>query len=138
MEVIPFKAEHLEGFKLQPMQSVSQQYCNKEFGQALEQLNSWSGIVNNKIVACAGVVEQWKGRGIAWAFLSIEAGAHMNKIHRAVKRYLDMADQQRIEAAVDCNFNAGIRWIEMLGFKLEGKMSKYEFGKDYYLYARVK
>lgn len=138
MEIIPFMAEHLERFELQPAQSISQSYCTGEMGKALQQYDSWSAIVDNRVIACAGIVEQWEGRAIAWAFLSTYAKGHMYGIHKAVGRFLEMCSCERIEAHADCEFKEAARWLDMLGFQKEGRMPKFRFGRDYYLYGMVR
>lgn len=138
MEIIPFMAEHLDGFELQPMQSISQSYCTEEMGKALQQCDSWSAVVDGRVIACAGIVEQWEGRAIAWAFLSTHAKGHMHGIHKAVSRFLELCNCERIEAHADCEFKEAGRWLNMLGFKCEGKMPKFRFGRDYYLYGKVR
>lgn len=140
MDVVPFKAQHLEEIALQEAQQYLLGYIEPGLGDSLEGQDSFTGLADGAVVACAGVVPYWNNRGLAWAYLSNIAGDHMTSVTRAVKRYLDVAPYDRIEAAVDVDFEAGHRWIQLLGFKLEAPyMSKFRpDGGAASLYARVR
>lgn len=140
MQVVDFKAEHLEQIALQEAQQYLLSHVEPDMGAHLEGHQSFTGIADGKVVACAGVLPYWEDRGLAWAYLSEDAGAHFVAIHKAVKRYLDVAPFKRIEAAVDVNFEAGHRWIKQLGFELEAPVMKAfrPDGGDASLYARVR
>jgi hypothetical protein len=94
------------------------------------------------VIGCAGVQEVWAGRAVAWALLSDSAGPNFAAIHRAVHGFLKQCPWQRVEAFVDADFEAGQRWMRMLGFTNEtpdAPMRKYTpDGKDCFLYSRVK
>lgn len=89
------------------------------------------------IVACIGTIPQWKGYQRAWALLSGDAGRCMVPLTRRISRWLRFHNEGRIDTAVDCTFEAAIRWAEMLGFRQEGIMRKYRNGQDFYLYSKV-
>lgn len=140
LEVTEFKAEHLDQIALQEAQQYLLHHMEPGMGAYLEGLQAFSGLVDGKPVVCAGVLPYWEGRGLAWAYLGEDAGSHMAAIHKAVKRYLEVAPFDRIEAAVDVEFEAGHRWIKMLGFELEApRMAKFRAdGGAASLYARIK
>lgn len=140
MNVVPFEPEHLETIMLQPQQEQFYAHVSPEYGQALAISGpAFTGILDGRILGCAGVVKQWENRAIAWALLSGDLGNEFVRIHRAVKRFLDMTDFHRVEAHVDANFEQGHRWIQMLGFKPEGYMKEFNpNGGDAVLYARLK
>lgn len=89
------------------------------------------------IVACIGTIPQWQGYQRAWALLSGDAGRCMVPLTRGISRWLRFHNEGRVDTAVDCTFEAAIRWAKMLGFKREGVMEKYRDGRDFYLYAQV-
>ena len=91
----------------------------------------------DQVILCGGVIPQLKN-GVCWALLSSEAGRHMSYLHYATKRFLSAWNWQRLEATVEENFLAGCRWVELLGFKFEGKMPKYgPNGETHLRYGRV-
>ena len=63
----------------------------------------------------------------------------MIRLTRDIQRYLREHPYRtrRIEAAVECSFDAGIRWAQILGFQCEGRMTAYWDYRDAYLFARV-
>lgn len=77
------------------------------------------------IVLCGGVIPTATHTGVLWAVLAAEAGRHMLWLHRATRRFLDLDQRPRIEATVEEGFPQGERWLQMLGFKYEGRMPKY-------------
>lgn len=140
IEVVPFKPEHLIALELQKAQSFFSDKWNPAYGRALEECGgSYTGLVEGRPVICAGLVEQWEGRALAWALISEEAGPHFVHVTRLIRKILNMAQYRRIEAHVDCEFIQGIRWAEMLGFEVEAKMSRFTAeGRDAFLYVRFK
>ncbi|HEX3124578.1 MAG TPA: hypothetical protein VHQ21_14885, partial [Rhodanobacteraceae bacterium] len=80
---------------------------------------------------------QWENYSRAWALLSRDAGRCMVSLTRGISRWLRFHNTGRIDTAVDCTFEAAIRWAEMMGFEREGVMRQFKDGNDYYLYAQV-
>ena len=140
MIIVPFKPEHLEFLILQPSQVHFSTLFDSEYGPALAEAGPcFTAIDNDEVIACSGVVKQWDNRATAWALISANAGKNFVRIHKAVKRFLETTDFKRVEAYVDANFEAGHRWITMLGFEREGYMRAFSpLGDDAVLYARIK
>ncbi len=139
MEVLDFKAEHLQRLKLQNAQLYLSGWVTLEQGRALENQPSYTAVVDGIPIAAAGVVPQWQGRAIAWAFLSEIGPRQFVGVHRAVKSFLDGCFIKRIEMTVNCDFPEAHRWAKMLGFSMEAeRMVGYApDGGDCALYARV-
>lgn len=135
MEIIKFVPEHLTMIDPQPWQKRPENALAMQDATG----HAWTAMVNDKTMACAGVVELWPGRAFAWALIDKDAGRHMIGITRAVKNTLAWLPYRRIEMAVIAGFDEGMRWAEMLGFKLEtpepmplyfpGGESAYQFSK---------
>lgn len=140
IEIVPFKAEHLDQMKVQERQKGVLEFVSKDGLRTLEQFNSWSGMVGERCVAFAGVIPYGDGRGLAWAYLAEDVGKEFIGVTKAIKRYLDLVDYRRIEMAVDCQHEQAHRWAKMLGFVKEcDRMKNYTVdGRDCALYARVK
>jgi hypothetical protein len=139
MDIIPFEAEHLEQIVLQDAQAYLSGWVSETQGLALERTPSFTGVVNGIPVGAAGIIPQWKGRAIAWAFISEMGPTKFLAIHRGTQRFLDQCYIQRIEMTVDADWPAAHRWANLLGFKMEAeRMSAYSpDGNDCSLYARV-
>lgn len=140
MIVTRFRPEHLATLRLQPSQSGFTQYLTDlEYGKALDNGWSFTGMVGSRVIGCAGVTEIWPNRGMAWALLAADAGRHFLSIHRAVEGFLKASPWRRIEASVDVDFQEGQRWIRLLGFEHEGRLRAYTpDGRDNDLFSRVK
>lgn len=104
---------------------------------------SFTFMKGNEIVGCAGLYPIWQGRAYLWAFISKNATASdlLGGTKFALKwldRMFMSSSFNRIETAVLADFDAGHRWVTMLGFEKEGLMKKYDpNGLDYVLYART-
>jgi GNAT superfamily N-acetyltransferase len=140
MIVRPYKADDLRDLVLQPGQAYLQpMLAGSDYARTLEQSDAWTGEEGGRVIGCAGVAEVWQGRGIAWALIAKDAGSRFVAIHRAVARYLSLTSLRRVEAWVDVEFPEAHRWMEMLGFRREGRMARFTpDGRDADLYAKVR
>ena len=140
MEIVPFQADHLDALQLQPAQAMFYAKFSPQYAYALEEVgNSWTALLDGRPIACAGIVEQWEGRGLAWALLAHDCGRHFIAITRAVQRALTASPFRRVEAQVDAEFGPGMRWAQMLGFEVESKMRRFTpEGRDAFMYVRIR
>lgn len=141
MIVRPWMPGDSQRVVLQPAQHYM--YGFQELNADLSHLSdaglAWTAEHDGEVLGIAGLAPQWENRAIAWALISESAGKHFQVIHRAVKRFLDVSSFRRIEANVDVGFEAGERWMKMLGFEYEGYMRAYRpDGADMLLFARVR
>lgn len=139
IDVVPFKAEHIAAIRLQEAQAYLSDWVTYAQAEALEEQTSYTAMLDGVPVAAAGVIPQWQGRSLAWAFIGDVGPRKFLGIHRAVKHFLDGCYVKRLEMTVDCDFPAAHRWAKMLGFKMEApRMEAYNpNGGDCSLYARV-
>lgn len=143
MKVEPLRAHHLTRLTLQDAQAYfGPEMAKPEYIRALiETGQAFAAVDGDTVIGCAGVVEVWDNRAMAWALLSRDAGRHMMTVHRLVAGFLAQAKWRRIEATVDAGFDAGHRWMKLLGFRLETPEPMRGYrpdGGDCFLYARVK
>ena len=132
---------HIMAINLQPAQQFALGLLTPEYAsQIVEQRGvGWTAMHEGRPIACAGIVEAWEGRGLAWALFSEQALRHFTSIHRAARNVLADAPWRRIEMTVDATHEQGIRWAQRLGFEQEGLMRSYtRDGRDCYLFARLK
>lgn len=140
MEIVPFEGKHLHEMRLQQAQEMFYAKFSPHYARALEDAgNGWTALVDGRPVCCAGLVEQWEGRALAWCLMAEDSGAYFVRLVRAIRRALDMAHWRRVEANVDAEFVQGIRLANMLGFEVESKMQKFTpEGRDAFMYVRIK
>lgn len=141
MNIVQFEPKHLEELLLQPSQALMQPVLsNPDYGRGLASAGpAFTGIAEEGVIACMGLIPQWQDRAIAWGLISAEAGRHFVQITKAVFRTMELYPYRRIEASVLTQFEQGHRWAKLLGFKRECTMKAYlPNGDDCDLYARVK
>lgn len=96
------------------------------------------------IIVSMGTLPIWPGRGQGWAVFNYSRikPQHMVQITRLAKKYLyELSVFRRIEITVVADFDDGIRWAELLGFKRETPEPMKNYGpegEDYYMYSLVK
>jgi hypothetical protein len=137
------RAAHLRQLELQDAQRYFvADIGSSEYGAAIEASPySYSAFSGDALIACAGVVEIWENRAMAWALVSKDAGRNFLGVHRLTLGFMAAAKWRRVEAYVDVGFEPGMRWMEMLGFTLETPEPMRSFrpdGGDCYLFARIK
>lgn len=141
MRVVPFEIEHLHRLKLQPNQhDALLRMSDMEEAYLAASEFAFTGLDGEEVVACAGIVKMWEGRGHAWALLSGNIGNRFVRVHRAVKRAVEVSGYHRVEMVVDSDFPAAIKWAEKLGFRCEtpdGMPGYYNDGRLYKLFARI-
>lgn len=112
-----------------------------EQAKAMESVeHAYTVFKDEKILACAGVIEYWKNRGEAWAIINPEHKSDFLTLHKVVKRFFEICPIVRIEASVDVTFIQGNRWVQTLGFNLEAtNLRKFlPNGNSAHLYSRVR
>ena len=139
-EIVPFRAEHLAGIKLQSMQAHLSNWVTMEQGRELEQSPGYTTMLDGQPIGAGGIINIWAGRAMAWSFISKADPSSFIRIHRAVRRFLEGCHIQRIEMTVDCDFPEAHRWAKMLGFTMECERMKHYSpdGQDCALYARIR
>lgn len=138
MNVVPFHADHLYSLRLQDQQLTELCYLERPMLEALQGPLSFTGLVDHRPIACAGITPEAFGSGVMWAFLGVDAGPYMLRLTRCGRRMLELAALRRVTANTPCDFGPGCRWLALLGFQVEGAMRKYgPDGRDHFLYARV-
>lgn len=119
-QVVPFHAEHLLQIQYRDegrLETIATAAVKEMCGPA------FTAIVDDEIIACAGVVIAWPGVGAAWAVLSPAVEKHGLWITRSVRRMLDViirgSNLHRLEMVVLADNERNYRWAHTLGFHLE-------------------
>ena len=139
--LIPFRAEHLlwledrDGLK----RSSWEMAVNREKNGI-----AYTALVDDKIIACAGVVFPWPEMGSAWVTFQELALKHKIWVTRIIKRILEdtirARNLNRVEAVVLADNIVNQEWIKVLGFTQEnGRARKYSpDGRDVIRYEYIK
>jgi RimJ/RimL family protein N-acetyltransferase len=139
---MPFEPQHLTDLKLQSAQVASEgNFDNPAYAASLKSSGpAYTAFFDGKVVAVAGMVNIWNGRGLAWALFTPMALDHFTEIYKAIKRFLEISDVRRIECFVDCEFERAHRMARKLGFVMEcERMESFTpDGRACSLYARIR
>lgn len=139
MDIVAFEVEHLKRLRVQPAQQSCLAYLTEELLADAVHMDAYTALVDGAPVAVAGLMDFWPGRAMAWSYIGEGAGLHMVRLTRAIRNFLDGQEIRRIEAYVDPDFEAGLRWIELLGFTREGRLRAFmPDGRDTVIFARVR
>lgn len=99
-------------------------------------------VIDNEVIACAGIRVFWKGSGEAWCILSKEkSGQYIKLILDEFGKRLEFVIKEMkfrwIQVNLNKNNEKGIRFAQHFGFKRKCEMKNYlPNGSDALLYAR--
>ena len=118
--LVPFKADHLATL-------VNRDTAQRDpWTLAVEKQQSgpaMTGMLDDLVLGCAGVILPWPGMGLAWMVLGEKVGNHGIWMTKMVRRFLDDVIRchslHRLEAVVLADNERNQRWIERLGFTRE-------------------
>lgn len=138
--LVPYKAAHLMSFEDRDKWTVNswQIALGRETGPA------FTGMVDDQIIGCAGVMLPWPGMGIAWVTVSpVAVLYHGYWMTRSCRRVLNDVvrafNLHRLEAVALADSDTNQRWLELLGFVREdGRATAYLPDKrDVIRYERI-
>ena len=143
MIIIPFRAEHALSLDVRPHEEKVKKHPDYEKWLLINADGvGFSAFCNGQLIGCAGVRTLWPGVGEAWFIAGTAIYKHPKSVFKAAKNYLDKIIKEqgfwRIQANVRVDNPMGIKFIQMLGFKIEGKMNGFNPDKtDAYLFGRI-
>jgi RimJ/RimL family protein N-acetyltransferase len=92
------------------------------------------------VLACGGWSFLWEGVALAWLVLGRDAdGADLRRIARLARAKLAECSARRLETTVRVDFPIGVRFLEWLGFEVEGVLRAFgPDGASHLMMARVR
>lgn len=141
MRIEPFQRWHLQQLVDRSAQRhIGHFLQDAQHLEAIEAGQAFTALDSDRVLACAGLIPSWPGSAQAWAMLANDiGGAGMVRVTRAVLRLLEL-HTGRIEAVVEADFDAGHRWMRILGFECETPRPMRQWfpdGSAGVLYSRV-
>lgn len=143
MRVEPFKPEHMAALlpRMNKDQTLDHGLWTPEFCARLaETCEAFSALSESgDVLAVCGVMQLWPERYHLFAYMSLDSGPHMVALTRGVRRFL-AALRGRMETQVSEGFEAGHRWVKLLGFKCEtpdGMDGFFPGDRRGFMYSRV-
>ena len=135
---------HLTPFEpkdLAELTTLGEEYPEENV-QALAQQKYAYTIVNGQgvIIACAGVIEWWPGRGEGWMVLNEDhTQGELVGLARIMRRFFKDCPFKRIEAVVAADFHPAQNWVRFLGFESEGRLRRYTIeGDDAIMFSKIR
>jgi RimJ/RimL family protein N-acetyltransferase len=115
---------------------------NKECMDLEQEHLAFTGLINDKVIAAAGMKRIWGDVAEGWFIAKNDVWNYPITIAKAVKQNIDYLatsnNIKRLQTAVRADFGIGIRFAKWLGFNNEGLMKSYGFdGSDHYRMARI-
>lgn len=115
---------------------------NKECMDLVQEGLAFTGLINDKVIAAAGMKRIWGNVAEGWFIGKKEVWNYPITIAKAVKQNIDYLatsnNIKRLQTAVRADFGIGIRFAKWLGFTNEGLMKCYGFDDtDHYRFARI-
>jgi hypothetical protein len=130
-EVVPFEEKHWTELQIEDLDHA---LVLARGGPA------YTAMVDGKVIGIGGVFVLWPGTGEAWALVSPGVKQHGLFFIRASRDYLDgiarEKNLERVQAAVQQDFDAGLKYIMALGFEYEGAMKRFFNGKTFLRFAK--
>lgn len=142
LEIVPFQKDHWYTLRLSGRDAEALTGLpDAEHARMLATGGpAYSVFADGEIIGMGGVFMHWPGVGEAWALVSPEAKKHGIPFARAARRYLDQMAKdrklERVQAAVQADFEDGLKFTEALGFRAEGLMEKFFHGKTFVRFAK--
>jgi hypothetical protein len=144
VHIISFRAPHLSQIDVQERQrrTVAHVITRAKWLSVLEHGGpAISVVVDRRIIASGGLVLQSSSSGFVWAAFARDAGRYFLKLHYAARHLLERLPPTitRIEAVTEIDFAQGRRWLALLGFEQEKRLSEDGAnGEDHFLFARTR
>jgi RimJ/RimL family protein N-acetyltransferase len=115
---------------------------NKECMDLEQEHLAFTGLINDKVIAAAGMKRIWGNVAEGWFIAKNDVWNYPITIAKAVKQNIDYLATsnkiKRLQTAVRADFGIGIRFAKWLGFTNEGLMKCYGFDDtDHYRFARI-
>lgn len=145
MKVRDFRAADLQWLVLQNAQrlwlGLQTPELDLNYGRQLEMAGpAWTVTgTDGWIVAACGYHEIFPTYATAWSLLAEGVGAQQLGLTRLVRRRLDAAPYNRVEALIRADFPPAARWARMLGFAERALVERAgPQDEDYILFDRVR
>ena len=143
--IIPYKSEHgkiIMASQLNHVISKKEIDYVKESSHLEEKDMAFTCVINDKVIASAGIKKIWDGVGEGWVLAKNEIYDYPITIAKAIKQNFDYVAKsnniKRVQTAVRADYGIGIRFAKWLGLTNEGLMKHYGMdGSDHYRFARI-
>ncbi len=139
MHVTDFDPTHILMMNVQPHQAWMRDSIERGYGNVLLSGACWTIWNGDTPIACMGRIPLWAGNEEVWTVFDRDAGAQMTPVFRETKRRIALPVCRRLQAYVDVEFAPAVRWMLLLGFTVEGRLTGYfPNGNDAFLFSLIR
>lgn len=143
--IIPYKANHGKIIMESQLNHVISQLeidYIKESSTLEEKDMAFTCVINDEIIASAGIKKIWNNVGEGWVLATNKIYQYPLAIAKAIKQNFEYVAKsnniKRVQTAVRADYTKGIKFARWLGLKNEGLMESYGLdGSDNYRFARI-
>lgn len=140
IEVRPYKFEDVLAFDPKEM-GVKNQPDYEKWAKMNELGPGYTILVDDEIIACAGIRIFWEGVGEVWAIMSNDSSKYLRLILEEFGKRLEFTIQELkmrwVQVSLNKNNEKGIHFAQHYGFKRKCEMAGYlPDGSDAVLFAR--
>lgn len=139
-ELTPLQPEHIQAVLKEPLNCDQAEWPAAKILYMCKQPYSFTGLVENDIVICGGLVEYWANRAHLWTLFSKNYLKHPIACFRGMKKFLEDQPFNRVEMDTPTDLALAHRRARLLGFQLECKIARRysERGENKSLYSWVR
>lgn len=137
MKIIPFEPQHL--MEITPQKSQSSLERTPERAQQLASYHSFTGMIDDRVVAIGGLVELNPIRAYLYLIVSEDIPHQWTQLYRAARRLIAAGLNDYIRLETMSSFPEAERWLDLIGFEYEGTMRRAgPDGEDAKMYSIVR
>lgn len=139
LRVVPFVPAHFDCIELQPAQAYVREYTTREHLAELASCGPAVTIIDgDRPILCCGMREYGPHRGVLWSYISPVPPRQFVRLHRIAERFIEICDRAHLQATCRTGFQAGARWLTLLGFTWSRSIGPYgPAGMPHELFERV-
>lgn len=120
LRLVAFEPEHALGMKnYGGQESLFSSATLQSLKQLAEAGPSWTGFIDDRLIACAGLIRANQMRAQAWALLQNTGNVRdFIHLHRTVQNVFASSGFRYIETFTDPLHITATRWVRAIGFKV--------------------
>lgn len=143
LKIIEFDEKYLKDFIYDGVEKeVALNFNIKDLAKAYaKDGDAYMAIVDDKLIAMAGIYKFIEGVGQVWMFFNREAAYYAKTIVEAINYYIktimEKNNYHRIQTICPKGSISANRFIKFFGFQEEGIMRQFANGQDFVMYAKL-
>lgn len=142
-EWVKFEREHILPLLDQKINANIRESYRAQIAEQLESVpDSFTGILDGKVMICGGALKYWNGRAFIWTVFNEESKGCFLIVFRQIQNlFRDLLTRyHRLELAIPREFEIGRRRAKLLGFQLECECARkfLDDGTDCALYSLIR